>query len=60
MARGRSYSRSSARSAANSRMWGRSATSRQISTLKSHGNYDGKYYSSGRAGQTIGQSSRGK
>lgn len=36
--------------------WSRSATGKQIAALKSHGNYDGKYYSMGRASQTIGRS----
>ncbi|MDN4488626.1 S1 RNA-binding domain-containing protein [Demequina sp. SYSU T00039] len=39
-------------------MWGQPATAAQLSVLKAHGNYDGKYYSKGRAGQTIGQSVR--
>src|SRR5690606_10754743 len=34
------------------------ATATQIAALKSTGNFDGKYYSKGRAGQTIGQSVR--
>lgn len=49
---------SSSRSSSNSRMWSQPATSRQISALKAKGNYDGKYYSKGRAGQTIGESVR--
>lgn len=36
--------------------WSRPATGKQIAALKSHGNYDGKYYSMGRASQTIGRS----
>ncbi len=39
--------------------WSRPATGRQIAALKAHGNYDGKYYSAGRASQTIGRSVRG-
>lgn len=39
--------------------WSRPATGRQIAALKAHGNYDGKYYSVGRASKTIGQSVRG-
>ena len=42
----------------NSRMWSQPATSKQIAALKGPGNFDGKYYSRGRAGQTIGQSVR--
>ena len=42
----------------NSDMWSQPATARQIAALKSNGNFDGKYYSKGRAGQTIGQSVR--
>ncbi len=49
---------SSARRAANTRMWSQPATPRQIATLQAYGNHDGKYYSKGRAGQTIGQSMR--
>ena len=37
--------------------WSRPATGRQIAALKAHGNYDGKYYSMGRASQAIGGSS---
>lgn len=39
--------------------WSRPATGKQIAALKAHGNYDGKYYSIGRASQAIGSSSRG-
>lgn len=39
-------------------MWSQPATARQIAALKSTGNFDGKYYSKGRAGQTIGESVR--
>lgn len=39
--------------------WSRPATGRQIAALKAHGNYDGKYYSMGRASQAIGRSSSG-
>ncbi|GHT79915.1 hypothetical protein FACS1894104_5210 [Actinomycetota bacterium] len=42
----------------NSRMWRQPATAKQIATLKRFGNYDGKYFSKGRAGQTIGNSKR--
>ena len=35
--------------------WSRPATGRQIAALKAHGNYDGKYYSLGRASQAIGR-----
>ena len=49
---------SSAQRAANSRMWSRPATAKQIATLKANGTFDGEYYSSGRAGQTIGESAR--
>ena len=49
---------SSATRSSNSRMWSQPATARQIAALKSTGNFDGKYYSKGRAGQTIGQSVR--
>lgn len=52
-----SASSSSTRSA-NSRMWSQPATPRQIAALKSNGNFDGNYYSKGRAGQTIGRSVR--
>lgn len=44
--------------AANTRMWSQPATPNQIAALQAHGNYDGKYYSKGRAGQTIGASAR--
>lgn len=44
--------------AANTRMWSQAATPNQIAALQAHGNYDGKYYSKGRAGQTIGASIR--
>lgn len=54
----RGFSRASASSSSNSRMWSRPATTRQIAALKSNGNFDGKFYSKGRAGQTIGQSVR--
>ena len=37
--------------------WSRPATGKQIAALKAHGNYDGKYYSVGRASQAIGGSS---
>lgn len=37
--------------------WSRPATGKQIAALKAHGNYDGKYYSIGRASQAIGGSS---
>lgn len=36
--------------------WSRPASGKQIAALKSHGNYDGKYYSMGRASQAIGRS----
>ncbi|MDR2033738.1 MAG: hypothetical protein LBP89_03810 [Helicobacteraceae bacterium] len=49
---------STAQSLANSRMWRKPATPKQISALKSTKLYDGKYYSRGRAGQTIGNSIR--
>jgi len=49
---------SSATRSTNSRMWSQPATARQIAALNSTGNFDGKYYSKGRAGQTIGQSVR--
>lgn len=39
-------------------MWNQPATARQIAALKASGNFDGKYYSRGRAGQTIGESRR--
>lgn len=39
--------------------WSRPATGKQIAALKSHGNYDGKYYSMGRASQAIGRGSSG-
>lgn len=39
--------------------WSRPATGKQIAALKAHGNYDGKYYSMGRASQAIGSPSRG-
>lgn len=39
-------------------MWSQPATAKQIAALKAHGNLEGKYYSKGRAGQTIGQSIR--
>lgn len=39
-------------------MWSQPATARQIAALKSTGTFDGKYYSKGRAGQTIGESVR--
>ena len=48
----------SGQSAANTRMWGKPASAKQISALKVNGNFDGKYYSGGRAGQTIGESKR--
>ena len=34
--------------------WSRPATGKQIAALKAHGNYDGKYYSMGRASRAIG------
>lgn len=37
--------------------WSRPATGRQIAALRAHGNYDGKYYSMGRASQAISRSS---
>ncbi|WP_313600946.1 S1 RNA-binding domain-containing protein [Aeromicrobium phoceense] len=49
---------SSATRSSNSWMWSQPATARQIAVLKSTGNFDGKYYSKGRAGQTIGESVR--
>lgn len=49
----------SARSSANSRMWSEPATVKQIAALKAQGKFDGKYYSKGRAGQSIGESVRG-
>lgn len=49
---------SSSRGSANSRMWSEPATAAQLSALKANGKYDGKYYSKGRAGQTIGESVR--
>lgn len=39
--------------------WSRPATGKQIAALKSHGNYDGKYYSMGRASRAIGGSGKG-
>lgn len=48
----------SSRSSSNSRMWSQPATPRQLAALKANGNDDGKYYSKGRAGQTIGASVR--
>lgn len=39
-------------------MWSEPATARQIAALKANGNFDGKYYSKGRAGETIGGSVR--
>lgn len=42
-----------------SNRWSRPATVKQIATLKAHGNYDGQYYSMGRASQAIGGSSVG-
>ena len=38
--------------------WSRPATGKQIAALKARGNYDGKYYSMGRASQGIGGSAR--
>lgn len=58
--RARGRSGSSARTAANSRMWSQPATAKQIAALKESGNFDGKYYSKGRAGQKIGDSIRGR
>ncbi len=49
---------SPAQRAANTRMWSQPATTAQIAALKAHGNYDGSYYSKGRAGQAIGESAR--
>lgn len=49
---------SSSRRSSNSRMWSQPATPRQRAALKANGNDDGKYYSKGRAGQTIGESVR--
>lgn len=37
--------------------WSRPATGKQIATLKARGNYDGKYYSVGRASRIIGGAS---
>ena len=37
-----------------SNRWSRPATGKQIAALKAHGNYDGKYYSMGRASSAIG------
>lgn len=51
---------SSARSTANSKMWKEPATAKQIAALKANGNFDGKYYSKGRAGQNIGESVRAR
>lgn len=39
-------------------MWSEPATPKQIAALQAHGNHDGKYYSKGRAGETIGASIR--
>ena len=50
---------SSAQRSTNTRAWSQPATSKQIAALRAHGNYDGKYYSKGRAGQAIGASIRG-
>lgn len=44
--------------ASNTRMWSEPASARQIAALKANGNFDGKYYSKGRAGETIGESVR--
>lgn len=49
---------SSSRGSSNSRMWSQPATARQLAALKANGNHDGKFYSKGRAGQTIGDSVR--
>lgn len=49
---------SSGQRVSNSRMWSQPATARQIAALKANGNFDGNYYSKGRAGQTIGESVR--
>lgn len=54
----RTFVSSSTTRSSNSRMWSEPATARQIAVLKSTGNFDGQYYSKGRAGQTIGQSVR--
>lgn len=40
-------------------MWSHPATAKQIAALRANGNFDGKYYSKGRAGQAIGESARG-
>lgn len=60
MSKGSSYSSrgSYGTKGSNSAMWGRPASGKHISALKSHSNYDGKYYSAGRAGETIGKSVR--
>ena len=49
---------SSSRSSSNSRMWSQPATPRQLTALKANENHDGKYYSKGRARQTISESVR--
>lgn len=49
---------SPAQRAANTRMWTQPATTAQIAALQAHGNYDGKYYSKGRAGQAIAEAAR--
>ena len=54
----RASASSSSRPSAISRMWSEPATARQIAALKANGNFDGKYFSKGRAGQVIGQSVR--
>ena len=56
--RGSSPISTSASRSSNSRMWSQPATAKQIGALKANGNFDGKYYSKGRAGQSIGQSVR--
>lgn len=50
---------SSAWRSSNSRMWSQPATAKQIDALRANGNFDGNYYSKGRAGQAIGESARG-
>lgn len=54
----RTSSAASSSRSSNSRMWSQPATAKQLSALKANGHFDGKYYSMGRAGQTIGQSVR--
>lgn len=50
----------SSRGSSNSRMWSQPATARQLAALKANGSHDGKYYSKGRARQTISESVRGQ